>query len=82
MIDDLGQCCSLPRWPIVCTEKKLDSRQMSISSPFGGLIYFDSPNAGSIVVNLSNVVESPFIDLTKNETIDDWSRRRNAPGLW
>jgi hypothetical protein len=55
---------------------------MSISSPFGGLIYFDSPGPGSIYVCLNNIVESPFIDLTKPATIEDWPRRRQSSGLW
>ena len=80
--DDLSQSCSLPRWPCVSIEKQLSSQQLSVSSAFGGLIYFESPNAGTITVNLSNVVESPFVDLTKPETLNDWPRRRNALGLW
>jgi len=55
---------------------------MSISSPFGGLIYFESPGPGSISLTLNNIVESPFIDLTKPATIEDWPRRRQSPGLW
>jgi len=31
---------------------------------------------------MSNIVESPLIDLTLPETIDDWERRKHAPGLW
>jgi hypothetical protein len=55
---------------------------MSLSTPFGGLIYFESPGPGSIYASLNNVVESPFIDLTKAATIEDWPRRRQSSGLW
>ena len=55
---------------------------MSFSSPFGGLVYFESSAPSSLNVLISNVVESPFIDFTKPETINDWNRRRLAPGPW
>ena len=80
--DDLSNCNPMPRWPVVTTVKKFDSEQMNVSSAFGGLIYLESPKAGTITVNLSNVVESPFVDLTKPETVGNWPRRRNAIGLW
>lgn len=80
--DDLSGCNELRRWPCVTSREELKRAKMNVSSPFGGLIYFESPQAGSIRVTLTNVVEAPFIDLTQPETIRDWSRRRNAPGLW
>lgn len=79
--DDISHCDSFKRWPCITLVKDL-TQQMSLCTPFGGLIYFESPKASSINVTLNNVVESPFIDLKKPETILDWERRRLAPGLW
>lgn len=79
--DDLSYCGHFTRWPVVTTTKYV-TETIEICSPFGGLIYFESSGKGSLIVNLSNVVESPYIDLTKPETINDWNRRRNSPGLW
>lgn len=80
--DDLSGCDEFRRWPRVTVKEELINRKMSISSPYGGLVYFESPGAGTIRASLTNVVESPFFDLTQPETIRDWKRRRHAPGLW
>lgn len=81
--DDVGGCNELSRWPCVTTvESLLGKREFNMSSPFGGLIYFESPGAGCIKATLTNVVEAPFIDVTKPETVSQWRRRRYAPGLW
>ena len=56
---------------------------MCFSSPFGGLVYFEcTAEALPIKVSISNVVESPLIDLQRPETISDWNRRKNSIGLW
>ena len=82
--DDL--CCSYSdcetfrRWPCITMTKGLEPH-LKISSPYGGLVFIESPpEGGSIKVQLSNVVEAPFFDLTKPETIKDWPRRINSPG--
>lgn len=81
--DDISGCNELRRWPCVTTLESLSGkREFSLSCPFGGLVYFDSTGAGSIKITMTNVVEAPYVDLTKPETIADWRRRRNAPGLW
>ena len=79
--DDLSNCEKLLRWPCVTSCKSL-ARELSFSSPFGGLIYFESSGPGSLSVCLNNVIESPFIDLNKPSTIYDWPRRCQAAGLW
>ena len=81
--DDLNNCDSYSRWPCVTMTRPLKA-DMCICSPYGGLIYFESPGdqAEAINVTLTNVVEAPFIDLTLPETIGDWSRRKQSPGLW
>ncbi len=82
--DNLGESEELEeykRWPVLTSTRKL-ARNMSFSSPFGGLVYFESPGPSSLSVYISHVIESPFIDLTKPETINDWERRGLAPGLW
>lgn len=80
--DDLTNCSELRRWPSVTVRKILDKDKMSLNSPFGGLVFFENPNAGELQVVLTNVVEAPFIDVTKPETVLHWRRRRNSPGLW
>lgn len=79
--DNIENCDFLTRWPCVTVTRNL-SHEMVLCSPFGGLIYFESSNSGSIKVNLTNVVMAPYFDLTKLETIKNWSERKNAPGLW
>ena len=80
--DDLSECDDFSRWPCVTVLKNLQE-EMEIFSPFGGLIYLESPcSGGDISISLSYVVESPFFDLTKPETINKWNENRNAPGLW
>ena len=80
--DDLTYCDTYCRWPRVSLTKKL-LKDMCFSSPFGGLVYFESPNSGgNLSVTISNVVESPYFDLTKPETIEKWNQRRTSQGLW
>ena len=80
--DDLSGCKELKRWPIVTVRKDLE-KNMCFSSPFGGLVYFECQEDSSpIRVSISNVVESPFLDLTRPETVLDWNRRKNSSGLW
>lgn len=82
--DDLSNCGELKRWPCLSLIKEnLDTTRFSMCSPYGGLIYFESSKQPAhIRLSLSNVVEAPFIDMTKPETVRDWNRRRNVPGLW
>ena len=77
----MSNCEKLARWPCVTTDKSL-TKEMNFSSPFGGLIYLESPGSGSLAITLSNVVQAPFLDLSQPETIRDWAKRRQAPGLW
>ncbi|XP_013390849.1 TRPM8 channel-associated factor 2-like [Lingula anatina] len=70
------------RWPDVAVLEELKATT-ALSSPYGGLLFFDSPERNAeLTVIVCNVVEAPFFDLTKPEIVEDWSRRRNAPGLW
>ena len=80
--DDLAECKELKRWHVLTVVKSLSTKKITFNCPFGGLVYLESSGPGSINVSISNVVESPFIDLTDEETIDDWSRRVEASGLW
>lgn len=79
--DNIANCEFLTRWPCVTVTKEL-SNDLTLFSPFGGLVYFESSRPGSIKINLSNVVESPYFDLTKPETIENWKNRKNSSGLW
>jgi hypothetical protein len=80
--DDLTPMDCLNRWPIVCSCVKL-RKTMSVTTAFGGLIYLDSPKGNSTLrIKLEAVVEAPYFDLTKPETVRSWNTSRNAPGLW
>jgi hypothetical protein len=80
--DNLSDCDTFKRWPCITTTKRIEDGQLVVTSPYGGLIYFKSQQASCLLINLSNVVESPYFDLTKSETVNDWPRRKNASGLW
>jgi hypothetical protein len=81
--DDLSNCQEYKRWPSVVVKRRLKTEQMSLCSPFGGLVYFTCERKSHIRVMLNNVVESPMFDITKRETVDDWNENRlKAPGLW
>ena len=80
--DDLSTEPNLHRWPLITTNVKLQ-RSFNLSSAFGGLIYLESPKGSSTIkIKFENVIEAPFFDLTKPETITQWAKRRESPGLW
>ena len=80
--DDLSNCESIKRWPCISSVYPVNET-MEISSPYGGLIYFESSKRKvKIEAILNNVVESPYFDLTNPNTVNEWSKRKNAPGLW
>jgi hypothetical protein len=80
--DDLSSMNVLKRWPLISSTVKL-SKYSTITSAYGGLIYLESPKGNSrIRIKLENVIEAPYYDLTKIETISNWSQRSRAPGLW
>lgn len=75
----------IKRWPnIVHTEHLPTDGTLTLSSPYGGLVYLVSPAEGdsTIDVKLDGVVESPLFDLRNSGSIPDWERRRQSPGLW
>lgn len=81
--DDLSNCDELKRWPCITTQKSLAQGLNILISPFGGLVYIISPeDGGEISLVLSNIVESPFLDITLPNTVIDWNRRRQSEGLW
>lgn len=56
-----------------------------MSSAFGGLLFFQSPNneSSSITVNLHHVVLTPTYDLTDPNRAELWKYRcSKASGLW
>ena len=74
---------STPRFPRVWTGRRLDRATVSLSSPFGGLIYVEVPEGdgvGSVVVTISGAVEAP--SFVHGETTDEaWiATVRDAPG--
>jgi hypothetical protein len=80
--DDLSNMNVLKRWPLISSTVKL-SKYSTITSAYGGLIYLESPKGNSrIRIKLENVIEAPYYDLKKIETISNWSQRSRALGLW
>ena len=72
----------LHRWPLISSSAKL-KKSFCLTSAFGGLIYLDSPKGNSTIrIKLENVIEAPFIDIAKPETISNWPNSAKAPGLW
>ncbi|XP_013774531.1 TRPM8 channel-associated factor homolog [Limulus polyphemus] len=71
------------RWPSIMVEQALEQGETTISSPYGGLIYFESPDGKkSLNVELDSVVQSPLFDIKNPEANSLWQHRRFAPGLW
>ncbi|XP_066296637.1 TRPM8 channel-associated factor 2-like [Branchiostoma lanceolatum] len=80
--DNLSGKKEFKRWPKLSVVKRLEA-ETKISSPYGGLIYFESPKeAGDLTASMENVVEAPFYDLEDPRSVQNWSERRKAPGLW
>ncbi|CAF1376311.1 unnamed protein product [Rotaria sordida] len=83
--DDLKDCDELRRWPYISVCKSLASKNVRLSSAFGGLLFLESPDGdmNSITVRLHHVILTPTYDLTDpNRTITWQSRRHHAQGLW
>ena len=72
------------RYPDVSSSFKLNSPQMKVASPFGGLIYVDVPKSGenrTIEVTIKGAVNSPYYVL--GETTDkQWEKIRRSPAPW
>lgn len=75
---------TLKRWPTLVTEKTLNDDVTSISSSFGGSVYFLSPEEPcDLKVTLEGVVETPRFSLEEGEAGRiAWKTRRLSPGLW
>ncbi|XP_074645701.1 TRPM8 channel-associated factor homolog [Tubulanus polymorphus] len=70
------------RWPRIIVKKAMKSSPMKICSPFGGLVYLESPpNASEVIdVTLNDVVPAPVFTY---ETAKEWtSSHIQKPGLW
>jgi hypothetical protein len=73
---------STKRFQIIHTEMKLKNN-LRISNAFGGIVYLISPNGSSFLkIKLQGVIETPFYDVTKKESIVSWKNIKNFPGLW
>ena len=76
--DDLSGCGSISRWPCISLVVPLcglcdTSPEVVFSSPYGGLIYLESSRGNvKVEATLSNVVESPFFDLTDPTALNSW----------
>lgn len=80
--DDLTSMDEIRRWPQLSVAVKL-KKSVSLTSAFGGLIYVESPKGtSSIRLKIESVLEAPYYDLNRPETMSAWSTSRKAPGLW
>lgn len=76
--DDLSACESITRWPCISSVVRMCGRETEcpeivISSPFGGLVYFESSRVDAkIKAVLGNVVESPYFDLKDSKSLKKW----------
>lgn len=82
--DNLSKCDKYKRWPIMSIVQKVSNKNFHISSPFGGLIYFDSSVSDTLHLTLSNVVKAPYFDLLHPEFNSDsyWYVSRYASAPW
>ena len=81
--DTLEHVESQRRWPNVVVARALIHPRTTLTSPYGGLVYMESPDdGGTIRFELVNVIEAPYFDITNPASVADWRRRRSAPGLW
>lgn len=80
--DDLTEMNEIKRWPQLSIAMKL-RKTMSLTSAFGGLIYVESPKGNSSLrIKLESILEAPFYDLNRPETMSAWPLNRQASGLW
>lgn len=76
--DDLSNCESICRWPCISLVTPLGGlsnvqSEIQVSSPYGGLIYFES-HRGNVKIQavLNNVVNTPYFDLTVPNSMKEW----------
>lgn len=80
--DDLTTMDEIRRWPQLSVAVKL-KKSVSLTSAFGGLIYVESPKGNSSIrIKIESVLEAPYFDLNRPETVSNWTTNRKAPGLW
>lgn len=73
---------NLKRWPCISSNFRL-RKKLYITTAFGGLIYLQSPKGtSSIKVELESVVEAPFYDLIKPDTIKNWPENQQSSSPW
>jgi len=72
------------RWPKLGVQDKITTRQLSINTHVGGLVYLVSKGKVTqpLQVRLHNVVKAPIYDSTCQQSIREWSERKRSPGLW
>ncbi|CAF4569935.1 unnamed protein product [Rotaria sp. Silwood2] len=82
--DNLESCDELRRWSCISICKPLTGTSVRMSSPFGGLLFLQSPDGESnlIIVRLHHVVLTPTYDLTDPYREITWQDRREYEGLW
>lgn len=71
------------RWPNITKVFPICTNVIRACSPFGGLVYFESPEGkSSLKAKLENVVECPYFDLCDQDSVNTWPHRKHAQGLW
>ena len=72
---------SLERWPEITIERHIEkSGEFSVTTAFGGMVNLWSYKAGSIEIELDNVVPTPTFTLGQSK--DLWEVQRHHPGVW
>ncbi|MBN8218914.1 MAG: M60 family metallopeptidase [Spirochaetes bacterium] len=72
------------RWPSLSWTWDLQTRETTVASPFGGLIYITVPEEMpdlKVDVRISNAVEAPLFVLGRH-TAADWKLARRLPAPW
>jgi hypothetical protein len=83
--DDLKNCDEFRRWNCVSICKLLTTESIEMCSPFGGLLFLESPdkNSNSITINIHRVVLTLSYNLSDPNRAEIWEyQQENAQGLW
>ena len=72
---------SLNRWPEITIERHIEKTgEFSVTTAFGGMVNLWNYKAGSIEIELDNVV--PTLTFTLGQSHDEWEVQRHHPGVW
>lgn len=83
--DQLWHHAAWKRVPQIAMSRSMNTKEMTIASPFGGLIYVEVPKnckLPALEFTIAGAVEAPLFVLGKTD-VKEWKDKiRNAPGPW